>query len=497
LLINPSEMSVYRGTRFEFKKTEECVPPLNLAVVGAALRQGGHEVRILDLQVADDDDRAVEQAIREFHPELIGLGFKTPLYFEALRIAGRVRALAPETLIVGGGVHATSYPEECLAESEMDVICIGEADDSVVRVADGVPLDEIPDVAHKNRRTGEITVHRRQKRGGKTRFEGYLTAGDLDRLPFPAYDLYDLEEYAGISRLFYEEAPVGFMETSRGCLARCVFCTKGVFGITWRGKSPKRVVDEMEHLLDLGFREIEIVDDSFTTDGDRAIAICEEILKRGLRFPWCCRNGLRVANVSPEFFRIARRAGLHLVAFGLETGNRDVLIRMKKGATLERGREAVRWAKEAGITVMGYFMVALPGETERSMQDTIDFACSLPLDYAKFDITIPLPGTELYHVWKDRLKTTNWADYNFHNPARNLYDHPTLEWDTVDRYVRRAYRRFYSRPGYLLRQGARLLRQRRLGASTRVALQIIRGPTERPVGGADPLRPTRRLESGA
>ena len=475
LLIYPCEMSVYKGTRFEFKQTQECVPPLNVAVLAGSLRSGGHEVQALDLQVETDHEAAIRQAVLSWRPDLVGISFKTPLYNQARRIAALVRRLAPAVLLVGGGVHATNYPQECLAETDMDVIVIGEGDYTITRLADAVPLSEIEGIAYKQ--DGRIVVNRNLNNSANSNPRQHRR--DLDGLPYPDWEVFDLKKYAGISRLFYDAAPVGFVETSRGCPARCVFCSKGVYDSTWRYKSPQRVVDEIERMLDYGFREIEIVDDAFTTDLSRAVAVCEEILRRKLKFPWCCRNGLRVSDVSPEFFRIARKAGLHLVAFGFETGNRGLLAEMRKGATLERGRQATRWARQCGITVMGYFLMGLPGETEQTLRETIDYACSLGVDFVKYNLVIPLPGTRLHDMWKDRIQVAHWDQYNFHLPARNLYQHPNLDWDTLEAYLRAGYSRFYRRPSYLLGQVARMVRQRRLLVSVRTALQLLLGPREK------------------
>ena len=155
---------------------------------------------------------------------------------------------------------------------------------------------------------------------------------------------------------------------------------------------------------------------------------------------------------------------------------------MKKGATLEMGRRAAARAHRAGITVMGYFLMGLPGETEETLQETIDYACSLPIDLVKYNLAIPLPGTRLHEMWKDRIKVAHWSQYNFHSPARELYDHPNLDWDTLEAYLRKGYRRFYLRPGYLLGQFARLSRQHRLWISARTALQLALGLTRKPPG---------------
>ena len=477
LLIYPSEMSVYKGTRFEFKQSQECLPPFALAVLAGALRRGGHEVRAVDLQVETDPEAALRGAVSSWRPEMVGISFKTPFFDAAREIAARVRRLAPEVPIIGGGVHATNYPRQCLEETEMDVIVVGEGDHALVRLADGTPPSELRDVAY--RQDGEIVLHCTIDPQGRVRPEG--TIHDLDQLPYPDWSIFDSAKYPPVSRLFYNATPVGFLETSRGCRARCIFCSNGVYGTRWRCKSAQRVVDEMEWMVGQGFREIEIVDDSFTTDLGRATAVCEEILRRKLEFSWCCRNGLRVNNVNQEFFTLARRAGLHLIGFGFETGNETLLREIRKGTTLQQGRDAARWAHRAGITVMGYFLMGLPGETEQTLRETIDFACSLPIDFVKYNLAIPLPGTPLHEMWKDRMKVTRWSQYDFHFPPRELYEHPNLDWDTLEAYLRRGYRRFYLRPGYLLGQLRRLVRQGRLGISAKTALQLLLGPREKHV----------------
>ena len=465
LLIQPSVGDVYKGTKLE--RCIEREAPLNLAALAACLLERRHSVRILDLGVESNECSSVEAAVRSFDPDLCGITFRTPLYPAAVEIAQWLKQLRPEMPLIAGGAHATFYAQEVIQETPFDLAAIGEADRTIVELADRIPWEEIGDIVY--RQGNEVRVQRIPKVEGK-RAQGFLE--DLDGLPFPAYHLYDLSRYRNVSSFMYRRQPVGWMETSRGCLAACVFCTKGVFGRTFRAKSPKRVVDEMAHLLECGFKEIAIADDSFTTEVDRAIAVCDEIIARRMKFPWNCANGLRVSNVTEEFFKKAAQAGCHLVAFGFETGSRSVLSKIKKGATLEKAALAARWAKQCGITTTGFFMLGLPGETERTMQETIDFACRLDLDYAKFNITIPLPGTELYHAWKDRMKIDNWLAYNFHLPARELYTHPELEWDTIERFERAAWRRFYFRPGYILRHLRRAFSEGNLSASIRIAAAV-------------------------
>ena len=463
LLIQPSVGDVYKGTKLQ--KLIEREAPLNLAVLAACLLKAGHQVRLLDLGVEVDDRAAIETAVQSFDPELCGITFRTPLYPAAAEIAKQLKQLNPSIPVVAGGAHASFYAEEILRDTHFDLVVTGEGDFTIVELANQTSLDEIGDIAY--RRNGEVVVNRIPKLEGK-KSKGYVT--DLDALPFPAYQLYEISRYRNVSSFMYRKQPVGWLETSRGCLAACVFCTKGVFGRTFRTKSPKRVVDEMAHLLDCGFREIAIADDSFTMEINRAIAICDQIVARGMKFSWNCANGLRVSNVTKEFFKKAAKAGCHLVAFGFETGSKEILTKIKKGATLEKAVAAAKWARECGLTTTGFFMLGLPGETVATMKETIDFACQLDLDYAKFNITIPLPGTELYHTWKDRMKVDNWLAYNFHLPARELYTHPNLDWDTIEQFERLAWQRFYLSPTHIFRRLYRSFPEGKLFTSARIAL---------------------------
>ena len=156
-------------------------------------------------------------------------------------------------------------------------------------------------------------------------------------------------------------------------------------------KTPERVVDEIEYMLKAGFKEINLIDDTFNADIVRAKLICEEIIKRGIKFPWHPNNGMRVDRVDRELFSLMKRSGCYTVSFGLESGNQTILNNINKGINLEQSEQAVRLAKLEGMETFGFFMLGLPGETEKTMQDTINFAKRLKLDVAKFNITIPLP----------------------------------------------------------------------------------------------------------
>ena len=453
LLLNPSMGDYYAGSKV--KSAITLSPPLNLALVGAAARQAGHHVATIDSEATPDAD--LSAVLQREQPDVVGITFRTPLFPEARRLAEQVRAERPETLLVAGGVHASTRPRETVTRAPFDVAVKGEGDETIVELLEGRPYEAIRGLVWPDGETPARTL-----------------IPDLDPLPFPAWDLFDLAHYQQTS-LVAHTVPVADLESSRGCQARCVYCTKGVFGNAFRVKSPSRMVDEIEHALASGFRAFNYVDDSFTTKTARSIEICEEMVRRGLDVPWTLTNGIRVANVNEDFFRAARASGCWLLAFGFESGSDRVLKRIKKGATLAQARRAVGWARKYGFTILGYFMVGLPGETAETIDETARFAASLDVDFAKFSITMPLPGTPLYDSWSPQLQDEERYDFSIHRPGPELYEHPSFTWPDLEAHTRRAYQTFYGRPSYVARRVRRALRHGHLARELRYTAGIGTG----------------------
>lgn len=296
---------------------------------------------------------------------------------------------------------------------------------------------------------------------------------NLDILPFPAYHLYEIEKYR-ISSVAARKNPVVWLETSRGCPFGCVYCNKTIFGRTYRVKSPERVVEEFIRVKKLGVKEVHILDDNFTNDIERAKKICDLLIEKSVNMTWCTTNGIRVDRVDLELLKKMKRAGCYRIHIGIESGNQNILNRIKKGITLEKVRKAVKLAREAGLDVGGYFMIGLPGETEKTMQETIDFAKSLRLDLAKIAICIPLPATELFNELNKRglIKSCDWANFNFYTPASTIYNHENLSWETIEKYSKKFYREVYLNPLYILNRFKKSIRDKTIIEDIKVALSI-------------------------
>lgn len=364
-------------------------PPLGLGYLAAVMEREGHEVAIYDLGL--DPEREMARDVAEvvaFEPNLIGVTAMTNNYHSAEQLIALLKKQIGCPIVLGGP-HATLFPQRLVADPHIDYVIYGEGEETLtdlVRTLDahnGQPppdaLSGIEGLCYSRKDEAICNPPRALIR-------------DLDTLPFPARHLYDIERYP-----LY--APNGeqmvTLMSSRGCPFNCSYCFKGIVGRTYRQRSPENVIGEIRHLIDTyGFRDFYFIDDLFTMDPKRVLAITSLMSDEQLGIRWQCLA--RVDRVTREVLEAMHRAGCREVHFGIESGNPEILKRIDKGITLEQVRRAVAWAAEVGILVKGYFMLGLPGDTEETMRQTIDFASELELDVAMFSLTTPFPGTRLW-----------------------------------------------------------------------------------------------------
>ena len=439
LLIYPhTSIEVFAGTKI--RVAIPVIPYISLASIGGSLLRDSHDVHILDLTVSNNHEKDIDKLLEEFAPHFVGISFTSALSKEAFDIARKVKEKMPNALLIAGGVHSTTLPEETLNNSVFDIVVIGEGEEIMREIVSGKKHEEILGIAYK--KNGGIKINPRRP---------FLD--DLDFLPYPAWHLYDIKKYH-TPRINSRRNPVGAMETSRGCPFSCVFCNKTVFSRNFRAKSANRVVDEMEYMLKLGFKEIHIWEDGFSTDLNRAKEICRLIIKKRLFFPWNIYNGMRVDRMDEELLELLKKAGCYRVSIGIESGNQNIIKAVNKGITLEQIKHAANMIKKAGIESLGFFMVGLPGDTEETMQDTIKFAKEINLDLPKCGILMPLPGTPVFEDWdkKGLIKSRDWSKYIFHAERSSVYKHPNLEFDVIRKYYDKFYRELYLSPRFIARR---------------------------------------------
>ncbi|MFA5339546.1 MAG: radical SAM protein [Candidatus Omnitrophota bacterium] len=448
LLVNPpSAFDVYKNSKV--RAAVPRLPVMSLAMLASVLLKEGAEVKILDLAVEPDHLSSLGKAVKDFLPDFVGITATTPLFFEAASVARTIRGIKNDAVLIAGGAHPSALPEECLKTSDFDIIVIGEGEETLKEIVRGDRWAGIRGVAF--REDGKIVMTPERE-----------ITGNLDDLPVPALQLFDLSRYS-CPRMISRRNPVGPLEMSRGCVFRCSYCNKNISGRTFRIKSPERVIEEIAHLRRLGFREFHVLDDQFSTDIKKAKEICRAIIRSGIGMPWNLRTGVRVDRIDEEFLDLARRAGCYQVGVGFESGSQASLDAIGKGIDLTQAFKASGMIRRAGLECVGFFMLGLPTDTADTLEETINFAIRLDPDYAKATILVPFPGTVIFDEFEKKglIKTRDWRKYNFHN-ASEIYVHPNLDWMTLNRYYNKFHRRFYLRSNYIFRHFFRSLFRGRL-----------------------------------
>lgn len=443
LLINPSYFRTYGSN--EGGIAFPVYPILSLAALAGAIKQRGHQVRILDLSYRRYEPELVHQIIAEQRPDVVGITATTPLANQMRDISFLVKDRFPGTMVVAGGAHPSALPMETMEESALDAVAAGEQDYAIADLLDGARMADLGGLYWRDGDAIRVNPPRR-------------LLDSLDALPIPAWEEYPTDCNARVTKIIARHRPVTTVEFSRGCVFKCDFCaSKNTMGLGYRKKSPERCADELARLQELGYREVVLVDDIFTSDNKWAAEVCEAIIRRGLKIAWTCTNGIRVDSANPELFRLMKRAGCYRVYFGFESGNDEVLKAFGKGgkATLDKGITAVEMAREAGLEPNGFFQVGLTGDTPATMQQTIDYARTVKLETMKCGITVPFPGTPMFNQLRaqGRIRTTDWDRYTVYQNAAEIFDHPTSEWPVVQEFLRRFYiEAYFKNPSYLWRR---------------------------------------------
>jgi len=421
--------------------------PLGTLYVAAAIRAAGHEVRFFNGAFMGREE--ILAALAEFQPDFAGLYSTTFGWRKAQQAAADVRKILPGVFLVVGGPYPVAVQDKCLAECpELDAVVTGEGEYTVVEMLDrlaaatalrpsSVSLAGILGVAWRD--NGHIVLNQPRP-----------LIEDLDALPFPARDLLGEADLYIPPPATYKRRPVAVIMTARGCNRRCIYCfqidkyrSRGV-----RFRSVENVLAEIELCLAQGYREIKFIDDTLAADYDRAMTLAREIKRRGLDFTWfasACVN-----QVDKPLLAAFKEAGCWAILFGAESGVQKDLNTIRKGITLEQTRKAVRAAKEAGITVYTPFLFGIPGQTFADGLKSIEFACELDPDIANFHAVTPFPGTELYdNIDKYGTMSEDLNDYSYQGVAFVPY---SLTREEIAQLRQIAFRRFYTRPRFLLRR---------------------------------------------
>ncbi|MBI4698241.1 MAG: cobalamin B12-binding domain-containing protein [Nitrospirae bacterium] len=376
LLIHPSKKVT--GKKDTFYSKEYLTPSLGLGIIAACLKQKGINVSVIDLRLPHRSVADVLSNVKIRKPLMIGITAFTNEITSAGEVAQIIKDELKSAFVVLGGPHGTASPEETLKEfPAIDAVVIGEGEETIAELMEALQdkkeLDNIKGLAF--RRDGRILINEKRN-----------TAVDINSLPFPEWDIFEIPHYTGPFMI----------SASRGCPFPCYFCTPNYLGRV-RVRDPLKVVDEMEwDVKHFGAARFQFADATLSLLEEKTSLLCQEIIERGLnrRISWECET--RADKMSPELLRKVREAGCKCIALGVETGSERILKDViKKGETKEDIKKAVGLIKKAGMKVRCFFLIGHYTETPETIKETIGFALDLNPDGLSFGLLVPNPGTKL------------------------------------------------------------------------------------------------------
>jgi len=451
LLINPHPAPVTAAGYY--RRFLAPMPPISLAYLAACLERAGVDVRVHDDGVCDGRATALDEALRRTRPDVVGLPVVTATMPTVAQLVRRIRARCPEATVVLGNLHADLYAHDLLAEGLADVVVHGEGEETVVDLARALASGDGDPSAVQGisfRRDGETTTTPPRP-----------LIEDLDSLPMPAWHLFPVDRYRLFNFARVRE-PGTLVLGSRGCPYRCTYCSLKVMGTRRRRRSAANIADEFEFLADrFGVAQPSFVDPIFPFDRQEGLEFADELIRRGLHRRQVWITETRTDRVDPELLLALRESGLRRIMFGFECAHEDSLDGLNKGQRADEGFAAVAAAREAGLQVIGFFMLGVPGETRATLQATIDYARALDVDFAKFTVFAPFPGTEVHGTLLrsgEIEEPEAWERYTSY-PTRDCppnYVPRALSAADVIRGQRRAYASFYLRPRMALRHLVRI-----------------------------------------
>ncbi len=417
-------------------------PPLNLLYSASVLKQAGHQIVLVDGGVDDDGYEEAKGKFKEF--QMVAMLSSTNSFRLDVDFLKEIKKINPEIVSVLFGSHPSFMPEHCLRESTVDIIVRREPEFILKNLANAIEQSED---------WGQVQGigYREDEKFVFTDLHPFIE--DLDQLPIP--DRGFLPENIDYFNPVVKRMPYATMQTSRGCPASCNFCTvPSFYGKKIRCRSAESVLRELELLSHQGYKEVFFRDETFSVYKDRNVKICQGIIEKKLDLTWICNA--RVDMVDKESLELMKKAGCHLIKFGVESGNQKILENIKKGINLSQTSKAFEICHDLKIDTHAHVMLGCPGETNETIKETLRFVKDLDPTFVSFGIHTPYPGTELFEkVACDHPEIKDGSDASMEKlHVKGFFNESftSLKKQELELWVKRAYRIFYFRLSYLLRR---------------------------------------------
>jgi len=406
LLVNPPYSSWQQLTRSDLADHQE---PLGILFIAGYLRAKGVDVQAVDC-VTDSvrkigdyywqgaGEEEIEAELRNRCPQVVGISSMFSVHCHAVhRVAAVVKRAIPDALVVVGGTHASAFPEVVLDDKNIDLVVIGEGEETLYEIIERhtrrEPLQGIAGTAHIDR-SGVYHVSESRE---------FL---DLRAHPGPARDLLDIKryvatEYSRRHAMHSRRLPV---VTSRGCPYDCVFCSiHSVWRRSYHTRNPATVLREIQWLVnEHGVHEIMFWDDNLAANRRHFEEILDGIIEHRIPIRWCTPNGIAIWLLDEEILKKCRRSGCYKLTFGIETGSKKTQEFIgKTHIDLDRTKELIEFSNGLGIWTQAMFMIGFPFETREDILETIEYSVDCGVDAANYKIAVPYPGSRMYRVYRE------------------------------------------------------------------------------------------------
>jgi len=423
--------------------------PINLGYIASVLREAGHEIKMLDFNVTPKEE--LDRHILEFQPSIVGMTAMTSSIINVKSIIENIKTTDKNLITVLGGVHASALPAETMKDIEdLDYLIFGEGEMTILELANYLE--------NKTKELESIKgiVFRIKDRIIKTGMRELIE--NLDKIPPPARDLLPMELYAKrhVSRGFSRKhLKIIEIMTSRGCPNQCIFCAGHInYGYKLRFRSYENIISEVQQCINqYGITHISIEDDTFTINKELVKQLCAFFKEKGIT--WNCNA--RVNTVNYELLKIMANSGCEKIAYGIESGSPEILLKNKKGITIAQALNAVSETKKASIRYVECdFMIGSHiDETLDDVKLTKKLINQLMPDFLAVSIMCPYPGTELYKMMiKNNYlpEKPDWSQFSHFGDLKRYERLKYLSSSQMSKMQNEILKQYYSSPKYILMQ---------------------------------------------
>ncbi len=465
LLINPPRENEIIGNNPSIIEEERGYnPPLGLLyIAGYLVKNSNHNITVIDSQVEKLNYNVLSSRINLIKPDVVGLTVMTMTLIDVIKTINIIKETNKHIKIILGGPHVHLFPEETINLEDVDYLVLGEGEETFKELLDCIDdktrLINIPGIVFKD--------------NGKVINTGIRPAiKNLDDIPFPARHLVPYKKY---SSLLSKRSVVTTVFTSRGCPFQCSFCDRPHLGNSFRARSAKNVVDEIEECVNMGIHDFLFYDDTFTVKRKRVLEICNEIINKRLDIAWDIRTRIDVVN--EEMLKHLKKAGCQGIHYGIEAGSEKILKVLQKGITIEKAKQVFNLTRKYKIPILAYFMIGNPNETLEDIYTTFKVMKMLNPDYVHLTILTPFPGTKIYlnGLKNGMIKRDYWREF----AKKPTPDFIPPHWDEfftrneLNDLLIQGYRKFYIRPLYIFRRITRIKSMEELTKKAKAGIKVF------------------------